>query len=133
MARACPYSPENTPGNDSAAGDDRSSGNYSASQHEYVDSLVITKFPYHSVGKLFWLTQDGMNITYYSTAFYIGDVKIVTAAHAFDLVEVEYKGKLIPKPSKAAMFVPAMTAKDDINGKHYGRYPIVGDPVSFSI
>ena len=39
----------------------------------------------------------------------------MTAAHAFDLVEVEYKGKLIPKPSKAAMFVPAMTAKDDIN------------------
>ena len=22
-----------------------------------------------------------------------------------------------------------MTAKYDINGKHYGRYPIVGDPV----
>ena len=118
IARATPYIPGNNP-----------PGNSQASQVNFVDFNDLTKFPYQSVGKLFWLTQDGKEIIYYSTAFYIGNGVVVTAAHAFDQDIVQFEGKLVPKPSKAAMFVPAMRDKSDIYGEHYGCYPIVGEPV----
>ena len=118
IARATLHIPGNNP-----------QGNYQGSQINYVDLKDLTKFPYQSVGKLFWLTQDGKDIIYYSTAFYIGNGVVVTAAHSFDQDIVQFEGKLVPKPSKAAMFVPAMMDKIDFLGANYGCYPIDGEPV----
>ena len=117
IARATPYIPGNN-----------SQGNFQGSQINFVDFKDLTKFPYQTVGKLFWLSPDRKDIIYYSTAFYRGNGVVVTAAHPFDQDIVQFEGKLVPKLSKAAMFVPAMRDKSDIYGEHYGCYPIDGEP-----
>ena len=52
-----------------------------------VVSNYVRKQPYHSVGKLFWCKPETRNEIVWVTAFYIGNNKIMTAAHAFDGVE----------------------------------------------
>ena len=93
----------------------------SSSTPSYVPDDCLTKYPYQSVGKIFWLLPKTRHIMYHTTAFYIGSGQIMTAAHTFDKDKLE-DNTCIPK---AAIFVPAMSDKEDIHGVNYGHYEIV--------
>ncbi len=96
------------------------------------DQGQLHSFPFRCVGKLFWFNplgthpSDPRDMTirdaiYWATAFYVGNNKILTAAHAFDLK----KRKCIryPQyPEREAIFVPAMSTKYDYLGKNFGSY-----------
>ncbi len=92
------------------------------------DSLQL--YPYKCVGRLFWFRPPESNADMYSTtAFYIGNNKIITVAHAFDLplTESKKRNNKPPFPAKSlkeAIFVPAMKDRGDIYGKFYGYYHI---------
>ena len=81
-------------------------------------------YPYHSVGELFWFQpkrkfyEDAQRI-YSATAFYIGNSKIISAAHNFD-----------DTIDRAGIFLPAMQDRGDFRGKLFGRYVIEVDPQS---
>ena len=77
-----------------------------------VTDKELTKQPYCSVGEIGGLTRS--NEWYSATGFYIGNGKIVTAAHFFDQV--------IPLTVK---FVPAKRNRHDIYGDLYGHYQVV--------
>ena len=99
-------------------GQSTSSPSSTPSPPEYVPDDYLTTYPYQSVGKLFWLLPKTRHIMYHTTAFYIGGGQIMTAAHTFDKDMLTF----IPK---AAIFVPAMSDKEDIHGVNYGHYEIV--------
>ncbi len=74
---------------------------------------------------MFWFKPPPyfQRVIYWATAFYVGNKKILTAAHAFDLK----KRKLIryPQyPEREAIFVPAMSNNHDYLGEKFGSYLI---------
>ncbi len=71
------------------------------------------QYPYQSVGKLFWCRPGTDEEESWATAFYIGDNKIMTAAHAVDKME-----------SNAGVFIPAMIDRGDKTGKNYGAFRV---------
>lgn len=81
-----------------------------------VGKQYLTKPPYHSVGKLFFF-YPGRKEMDIATAFYIGNSKIMTAAHAFDDEKID-----------DGIFVPAMINEYDIYGYNFGYYPVNGSP-----
>ena len=90
---------------------------------------ILTEDPYRRVGKIFWLKHDTRDIIYHTTGFYIDYQTIMTVAHTFDEEAILKKGTdeevKIPIPLNAAIFVPAMSDREDIYGKNYGHYRIV--------
>lgn len=88
-----------------------------------VESSMLARHPYHSVGKLFWFypwddtrsLSRPRQIMTWVTAFYIGDDQIMTCAHAFDQEDVQ---------NKEAVFVPAMIDAGDTQGEHFGHYRV---------
>ncbi len=96
-----------------------------------VERDSLQRYPYKCVGRLFWFKpSESNNIVHSTTAFYIGDNKIITVAHAFDLPMKELKKGGNNKPPfpgrslKEAIFVPAMRDRHDIYGQFYGYYHI---------
>ena len=94
---------------------------------QLVSSRELTQYPQNSVGKLFWFDSslphhERVEPVHWSTAFYVGDSKIMTVSHV-----VYGKGKEKSKVVwniNAAVFVPAMIDKFDIYGKNYGHYAV---------
>ena len=101
-------------------GQSTSSASSAPSPQQHVPNDCLTKYPFQSVGKLFWLIPTTRTILYHSTAFYIGDEKIMTVAHHFDKDTI----KGYPVPPNAVIFVPAMSDKEDIYGVNYGYYKL---------
>ncbi len=99
------------------------------SLHVLPDS-VLSRYPYCCVGKLFWFRppsgpQDVRpDLIYYCTAFYVGNNKILTVAHAFDLGGKRADLRYPQYPEREAIFVPAMRTKDDYLGEKFGSYLI---------
>ena len=91
-----------------------------------VSDSDLTKFPYQSVGKLFY--AKGSNN--YAGSAYVVNVTdknvIFTAAHCLDSPE----GK-----ATNIVFVPAMININDTNGQLYGRYPQIsgGQGVAWAV
>ena len=106
-------------------GQSTSSASSAPSPQQYVPNDCLTKYPFQSVGKLFWLIPTTRTILYHSTAFYIGNEKIMTVAHHFDKDTV--KGYSLPP--NAVIFVPAMSDKEDIYGVNYGYYKLDLDQI----
>ena len=89
---------------------------------EYVSDL--SKF--EGVGKLFWV-RNGTEIIYYTTAFYVGNRKIITAAHTFDFPknDDEIFSKLeqgLRCYSRGGIFIPAMRDKEDLRRRQHHGY-----------
>ena len=83
---------------------------------ELVPENDLREYPYQCVGKMFGLDQNKSAIrSLYTSAFYIGNSRVMTSAHAFDKVE----------NLNALVFVPAMKDWDDIHGENYGRYNVI--------
>ena len=78
-----------------------------------VDDKDLTEYPYQSVGRLFWWKKSHMDDLVWVTAFYIGNNKIMTAAHALDDEDLQ---------SKFGIFVPAMVNEEDYKGENYGSF-----------
>ena len=88
---------------------------------KYVKDL--SKFG--SVGKLFWV-RNGTEIIYYTTAFYVGNNKIITAAHAFDFPKNDVIFSKLEQGlrcySRGGIFIPAMRDKEDIRTRQCRGY-----------
>ena len=82
----------------------------------------LKNYPQHSVGKLFWLDTNKIDNIHWSTAFYVGNSKVVTVAH---IIHRKWLKWLKTKWNvNAAVFIPAMIDKFDIYGKYYGHYAV---------
>ena len=111
-----------------------------------VNPEDLKKYPYRSIGKLFWLcSENSVEVIKYATAFYCDDNTVMTVAHVFDERPKPPKSNS-PKPKSSdpsapdpsapdlsapdpsspekAIFVPAMISKYDIYGENYGYYKI---------
>lgn len=75
---------------------------------EAVKDADLQKYPYQSVGKIFWENENSPPLTW-ASAFYIGNNTIVTTAHTFD-------------KNRFGMFIPAMRNLHDFYGENYGCY-----------
>ena len=86
---------------------------------DVVRDAALTTYPYQSVGKLELEIYDHENkkmVLAWATAFYIGESRIMTVAHAFFLQShLEWKN---------TFFIPSMIDKDDCFGEHYGVFKI---------
>ena len=80
----------------------------------WIENPILRDHPYQCVGKLLWGDEYIGGLKEWATAFYIGNNKIMTAAHAFDNA----------RPNFVGLFVPAMTGDKDIGGENYGCYVI---------
>ena len=69
---------------------------------------------------------DIKDLPYYSTAFYVGNKKIITAAHAFDTDSREcLSNDGVPLTGeRIVIFVPGMFLKYDYKGNRFGYYYI---------
>ncbi len=90
-----------------------------------VDSDNIDQDPYKCVGKLLFVRPDSHEVLpYYSTAFYVGNKKIITAAHAFDTDSRKcLSDDGVPlTDERIAIFVPGMFLEYDYKGNRFGYY-----------
>ena len=107
-----------------AGKDEGGTGRKGGCEIEYVED--VSKF--EGVGKLFWV-RNGTEVVYYTTAFYVGNNKIITVAHAFDFPK---NGDVIFSKleqglrcfSRGGIFIPGMRDKEDFRIKNDGHYGI---------
>ncbi len=84
-----------------------------ASDAKFVSLEDLPKYPYQSIGRLFY-NRNG--VAYTASASYVdtGTSSIFTAAHVLDAAA---------GPATDILFIPAMLDKTDVKGKLFGCFP----------
>ena len=87
-----------------------------------ISEASLKDFPYNQIGKVFWVIPDNPKRdvgAYSATAFYIGDNTVMTSAHNFKNPDERVRKRIA---GRTPVFVPAMTDKNDIQGKNYSIF-----------